>query len=248
MKSLLLFVLLLLANAAAAQTTPISVSFVQTVSTNYEISPADRNRFKPVEIVGFKPEREVHRVTISTNAGREVSATIEVLEAPAREAWEKPAPSKILIDKSGVRLYDNTQKLMTTDVLSASNQAVFQSFKTNLLQNGLQPLPVFNPLTDADILRLQQNGFQTSTLENGAVQLRKGDTKIVYDHAAMSVRMTHYTGTAPLVEITTKYRQQNGQIIPATKTERHFESTASGLCYQRVTSTEYSNYTRTNLP
>lgn len=248
MKPLLLFAILLLANAAVAQTAPISVSFVQTVSTNYEISPADRDRFKPVEIAGLKPEREVRRITISSNAGQDVSTTIEVLSPTAKEPWMKPAPSKVVIDKTGVRMYDAAQKLLSFDALSASNAADFQWIKSNLAQNGLQPLPAFTPLTPGDLNRLQQSGFQTTMLENGAIQLRKGDTKIVYNNAAMSLTMTRFDGPSPIVEITTQYKLQNGQTVPASKVERYFENTASGLCYQRVVSTEYSNYTRSSLP
>lgn len=219
------------------------LSYTETISTNYEVDLNARNSLKPVEAAGMKPVNEVRNVSIAVDQNNDVATTINIVSSNASESWMKP-PAKIVVDKTGTKLYDTKNALLTQDAYTTAQSEQYQAIKSNVAANGIQPLPSFNPITAANITQLQSQGFTVQTLEGGVVKLRKGDLEIRYNNTAKSMEVTKYEGANPSSKTTFNYRVENGKTLPSSKIERDYKVTTTGICYTRVTTTTFSNYVR----
>jgi hypothetical protein len=223
------------------------LSYTTTESKAYEIDLNDRSRIKPVEAVGMKPENEVRNVNTVVDFNNDITTTINVVSTNKYESWMKPA-SKIVIDKNGTKLYDSANRLVFNDPYLPVQAEMYNKLKTSVATIGLSPAPVFRPVTPADIAQMQQQGFTVQTLPGGTVKARKGDIEARYNNNTLTSEVIKYVANKPDIHLTYTYQNSGGKIIPATKVERQYETTGSGVCYSVITTTVYSNYNQQSQP
>ena len=204
-------------------------------------------RLLEFEKAGLKPTTEVRNVTMLVDHNNDLTTTINIISSNVSESWMTP-PSKIVIDKNGIKMYNAQNVILTQDAYTPAQNEDYLATKNDIAQNGLRALPQFQALSPTNISALQQQGFSVQALAGGVIQARKGSTEIKYNNAEMSYEVTEYEGAKALSQDAFKYRNEGGKTIPEAKTERSYQTTQNGVCIARVTHTVFSNYQPIGLP
>lgn len=221
-----------------------SLSYTETTSTRFEINQADREQLMPFEAAGMQGTDEVRHVSIVCDNNNEITTTIEIEPATEGEPWMK-TPRKIISDKNGTRLYDANNQLLRQSSHTATSLATWQQLNTGIVENGWRTFPAFVPITENDLSRLRQAGFTTEVLPEGGVKLNKENLEIRYNPAAMTAEFTHYENGKADALVQLKYRTEQGIVTPASRIEKSYTTSPSGICYAVVTTSLYSSYSRT---
>jgi hypothetical protein len=249
-KMVLLCMLILKAQSGYSQSgsqPKITVSYTQSSSNFFEIDKGDVSQLLEFEKVGMKNTTEVRNVNLSVDQNNDLTTIISIMSSNANETWMNP-PAKIIIDKSGVKMFNAQNAIISQDIYTPEQQASYNATKVDISQNGWRPLPIFTPLSQTDVQNLQQQGFTVQTLPGGIQKLKKGQIEISYDNTGMTYDIVNFSGQKIVSQTTLKFQQVGGKTLPLTKTERKYETSSAGVCYATVSHTVFSNYQSSGLP
>jgi hypothetical protein len=241
-----LVLILMISTSITAQTQPVksSLSYDQTVTTRFEVAPADMSRLLDFEKMDLKPVTEVRNTSTVVDQNGDITTTITIRSSDGDEPWMNKT-ARIVIDRLGVKMFDATGKTLVNDPYTTEQLQSYNNLKQQVATNGTGALPDFRPMTASDISNLQSQGYAVQSLADGSVKARKGDTEMIYNTAGKSVTTTVYdTQNKVLDQTLFAYKDVNGKNVPNVKVERSYSNSSKGVCIGQVTTTIYSNYNR----
>jgi hypothetical protein len=233
---------------ASAQQIKASLSYDQTISTFFEVAPNEMNRLYEFEKVGLRSVTESRSTSTIVDQNGDIMTTIVIRSTNEGEPWMNKT-SSIVIDKVGVKTFDASGKTLVNEPYSADQLRDYNALKQKVAIDGTGGLPEFRPLSPSDLTTMQGQGYSVQTLTDGTIKARKGNTEFNYNNANKFYSNAMFDAqNKPLEETLFFFKDVNGRNLPSTKVERSYSKSSRGVCISQVTTTTYSNYTRTDAP
>lgn len=223
-----------------------SINYVKETKVFYLISDS-LNAFSITGKVNLLPEYTKDSIVNLVYTNNDLKTTIFHQDNSQYEEW-MTKPSKTIIDKSRIKVYDRFGHLIVNKLHSTMYKSNYSTLKNYLTVHSLDVVPDFLQLTTALKQEMLDSGFVYTNLGSGYLKFVKDSMELIFNNSKRSNELIMYHGDGTFNYSVKKGFRLNaaGKIVPSYSIEKTWDARFPENCVQEFKIIEYLSYNITN--
>jgi hypothetical protein len=177
LRLLIIFLLNLFIGTLTAQQT---ISYSIKTSNYVRHAKGEEKLLTDFDRVNMRSYEELDFFTVQLTVSGDIETTILHLKSTKFPDWVTKI-AKTVIDKKGIRTYDEKGKLLTEIPHNKKALESYNYMKAIIKDKGFNYVPAFDEITDNDMKEMKIKGINVKTNGKGLVHIRDNNKELLYD-------------------------------------------------------------------
>ena len=207
---------------------------------------SDAKLLTTLEKLKLKPKTESKRIEQCIDVNGELSTEIFLFNPEEVLAEWMPKLKRTVISRDSVKMYDQEENLIHERRRSNVLSALHDSIEVKASTNGLGIPLSFNELVTNETQKLQQDGFNVATLQDGTILASDENMEIRYFPSTYFIERQEFESESlKLVEKRQYAVDSLSNLVPLFyRTEIYRTFPASEVCFKEIRVQVFRNYVR----
>lgn len=219
-----------------------TISYSIKTSTYVRHAKGEEKLLTDFDRVSMRPYEEVDSFIVRIANSGDIETTILHLKSTKFPAWVTKI-AKTVIDKKGIRTYDEKGKLLTNIPHDKKALESYDAVNKISKEKGFNHVPAFDKISDNDIKEMQLRGVKVRKSDKGYIHVRNNDKELLYDADNKTVENREFEGKDLKHSVFQKFNSdKTGNLIPFFKREITLQRTKEGRRLWYYTEQTISSY------
>lgn len=239
---LLVFFTFLFTQAWPQGAVKYTVTYVAESTTLYKIVDSV-DAFNIVEKVQLLPEVKKDSIIKQIYTNNDIKTTIYHLANNQFEDWQTK-PFKTVIDKSRIKIYDNTGSLLLNELHSLKYKSINSQLKSLLTSESEDVIPDYVFLTAGMKADFVANGFVQTNLGGGNFKYEKDSVILYFNNSKRlnEMQLYHTDGSLKLSVKRAFALNSYSQVVPSAEVRTRTDARFPNNCVQEMEIVQYPYY------
>lgn len=232
-------------NSADAQET---ISYITKRTCSVKHAKGEEKMLTNFDRLNMRSYQEIDSIIVVIDESGDIETNIFHLSTTKMPDWVTK-PYKTVIDKRGVKTFDNRGKVIIDFVHDKVALENYKQMKAAAKEKGYNHIPQFDEIPEPDIQEMGTKGMLVKKGKNGEVHIKNKNTELLYDVKNKLVENREFDANNELMfSLKQQFKQdEKGNLIPFYKREINLKRTSQGRRLWYFTEETTANYKRSKL-